>query len=161
MKCTGCGVELIDDVAFCPYCGAKNEHAQEQVVNESPAAVENVMPEDKKVWQVFAKLAFIFAIVNIVSSGIGFLTSFSLIAGAFGILLSSLALELGIPGIVFSVLGRKSPSSQSKAKKALIMNIISVAVATLACFIYGVVIGINSVENGDFDNIYLTQFMVR
>lgn len=162
MRCKGCGMELMDSATFCPYCGTKNELAttidefkREETVNEV---------EDKKVWKVFSKLSLIFGYICIVSSGIGLLTSFNLYSGVFGMLLSTIALELGTPGIVFGVLGKKSPSAKANAKKGLVLNIIAVSIAFFACIVYGVVVGIAGYENSTSDyNNYLNffEFFVR
>ncbi len=136
MKCTGCGVELLDTAAFCPYCGAKNENRVFFEPEEPVESVSNtVVVEDKKVWQVFANLAFIFGLISIISSGLSFLLAFDAANYGIAVLLIAVAWELGIPGIVFSILGKKSPSKRKKAKTGLPLNIIAIAVGFVAIFV--------------------------
>ncbi len=131
MKCSECELEYLDTSAFCPRCRTKNEFYVEKPVETSTA---NIVP-DKKVWQKFAKVGNTFGIINIVFAILGFIGSFIPITGIFGIFFCMLAVELGVPGIVFSALGKNSKGYIDKASSGLIFNIIAVASGLLGFII--------------------------
>jgi len=85
-------------------------------------------------FHVFAKLGNILGIISIAGSIImlGFIT--------------------GVPGIVFSILGLRSPINHDKAKKGLTMSIIGLVVSTIILTIIYAVIFISMLkETGSFD----------
>ncbi len=154
MKCTGCGVELFETSAFCPYCGAKNENV---IIEE--ASNNNTKPKEKKVWQVFAKIAYVFGIISIIGSGITFASSFNVVVGAFGLIFSIIIIELATPGIVFAALGKKSETYRSRANSALVLNIISVCLATIAIIIYYIVFFVYIFQvDGGYNDYYYYMF---
>lgn len=42
MRCNNCGNEILDDSAFCAYCGVRIESAETDVTEETPVKAENV-----------------------------------------------------------------------------------------------------------------------
>ncbi len=91
MKCENCKAELLDNSAFCPYCGTKtNCDVKEEVVNIEPQ-------KQAGCWKVFGKVA------NIL--------------GTIAVCLCWLPLIGSIPGsygIVFGILGRVSKDETAK-----------------------------------------------
>ena len=120
MYCKYCGKEIEEDIKFCPYCGknlqekaasesapledfveASAEKSAETAVAQTPAMPAQV--EEKKppkVWTVFSKVSKILGIVCLSASWIPY----------FGLVL---AISLGVPGIVFSCLGRKAKTEET------------------------------------------------
>ena len=133
MYCKKCGKMVEDGSAFCPYCGADLREQQVEEVKESEEAeVLEATPtnEDNGPWKVFALLGFILGIVSLAGS------------------LFFIGLTTGVPGIVFSILGKKSsnPDKQAKAAKGLKLSIwglvISIVVYT-ALFVVVTILAMN------------------
>lgn len=139
MFCRICGKEVADDVRFCPYCGADlSEQMTEEVVDAVEATSEN---DDNGPWKVFALIGFILGIVSLAGS------------------LFFIGLTTGVPGIVFSILGKKSnnPDRQSQAAKGLKLSIWGLIVSVVVYIVFIVVLVI-LVANGTIDKEVLDFF---
>ena len=129
MYCKKCGKMVEDNSAFCPYCGA-DLRGQEEVNEAIEVAEATPANEDNGPWRVFALLGFILGIVSLAGS------------------LLFIGLTTGVPGIVFSILGKKSsnPDKQAKAAKGLKLSIwglvISIVVYT-ALFVVVTILAMN------------------
>lgn len=89
-------------------------------------------------WKVFATLGLVFGIVGLV-------LSFAYGAG----------MGFAVPGLVFSILGKKSVINGGKAKTGLVLNIIAIALAIIAFIAIVVLIPIiASAASGALDSIY-------
>ena len=98
MYCRNCGKELNEETRFCPACGSRQygEGNQSHQTYDDPfttSTVTNEIEDDKpaKCWSVFAMIG---KILGIVAIAICWLPMYGVIAG--------------VPGIVFSCLGRKA-----------------------------------------------------
>lgn len=103
--------------------------AYAQPVNTAPVYAQPltpVLPAEKKIWQIFAKISFILGFVGL--------------AGAFIPYLQLITADFCIVGIVFAILGKKAPSMASKCKTALICNIIGAVLGIVMFIIYYVVL---------------------
>lgn len=118
--CYNCGKELEDDVKVCPTCGAKI--VEEEVV-EVVEATEK--PKTKKAFTVLGKIGYI---LSIVSMCIWWIPIVGLIA-----------LDTGIIGIVFNILGKKDPDLTEKCKKGFVLSIVATALAFVTYVIWVVV----------------------
>lgn len=148
MYCKYCGKEIEEDVKFCPYCGKNllekavedaqplengvETSASEQAVAHTPAAP--VQAEEKKppkVWTVFSKVSKILGIVCLSASWIPY----------FGLVL---AISLGVPGIVFSCLGRKAKTEETdrNCRIGLTLCIIAIPVSIVLFIVeYALLLG--------------------
>lgn len=112
MKCKVCGLENLEEAKFCSGCG-------EALVEEPVEVVEEVAkPHVPKCFDVFAKLGF----------GLG-------LGGLIASILCGIGMAATIPGIVFSILGKRSIDYRAKANKGLVLSIIG----TVASFIIYIV----------------------
>lgn len=120
MFCTQCGKELNDDANFCHYCGTKVLKRKENIFQNN---IENDIKNyeyDSKIdlrvekgpWKGFAVTGFILGIIC--------LSTFIFVYPA---------IELGIFGIIFSALGRKSKVANGKATIGLVFSIVSFVLA--------------------------------
>lgn len=137
MYCKKCGKMVEDGSAFCPYCGADlREQQVEEVKENEEAEVLEATPtnEDNGPWKVFALVGFILGIVSLAGS------------------IFMLGLTTGVPGIVFSILGKKSnnPDKQEKAAKGLKLSIWGLIVSCVVYLALVIVISI-LVMNGVID----------
>ena len=145
MYCENCGRKYPKGTVYCEYCGAKlkEDVFEDEGVNpQNNAAQENsdtgvqanptyqCYPKQPKCWTIFAKLGFAFGLVSLIGSFIPF------IGIAF--------VDLSIPGIVFSALGKKvyDPNVHSKASTGLVLSIIATITTILMFIIYTVALGI-------------------
>ena len=118
MFCRFCGQKINEGSKFCPNCGEKLEDV---VVNEVPVEVivdtnksnTNEVVKERGPWKVFAIVGYVLGIVSICGCFIP----------GFG--------SYGLCGIIFSILGKKSLSAKDKAKKGLILSIISSAIGII------------------------------
>ena len=128
MYCKKCGKMVEDGSAFCPYCGADlREQLVEVNDNEEDVVVEATPKnEDNDPWRVFALVGFILGIVSLAGS------------------LLFLGLTTGVPGIIFSILGKKSnnPDKQAKAAKGLKLSIWGLIVSAVVYIVLFVVLTI-------------------
>ena len=136
MFCYKCGKQIDDEVAFCPYCGARAKGAEETsaapsepaappVYNAAPAQpVENKPP---RVWSIFALIGKILGIVCLCASVIPWL-NWASFCGA-------------IPGIVLSCLGRKAKNevSDKNSSIGLKLSIAALVVSFVLMIVYTVV----------------------
>ena len=112
MKCKMCNREIDTKFAFCPYCGEKvDEYQIESQAEEKPA----------KVWFTFARLSKIFVIISISICFIPFMALYT----------------VGIPGIVFGVLGKraKTPEALDQCRTGFVMSLVGIIMSAIA---YGV-----------------------
>ena len=94
MNCKKCGKELTDDMIFCPICGEKIYRNVIDIVEEEKAEETENGP-----WKVFARFGSIFAKISLCIFW-----------------LAGVGINLGILGIVFSCLGKKSKSRRKMAE---------------------------------------------
>ncbi len=134
MKCIYCGNEMLDNTLFCSFCGKKYENR----------VGSNEEPKESKSWRVFGKIGLILGIINIINGGLGFLLSFNLISAVFGVYPMLFAVGMGIPGIIFSALGKNS--SEYKSNRSLILNIIGFVLGGIAVIIF-IILLINNIRN--------------
>ena len=135
MYCKKCGKMVEDGSAFCPYCGADLREQQVEAKEVDEFVAEPVAEnEDNGPWKVFALVGFILGIVSLAGS------------------LFMAGLGTGVPGIVFSILGKKSnnPDKQEKAAKGLKLSIWGLIISTVVYIILIVVFTI-LVMNGVID----------
>lgn len=136
MYCRKCGNELRENAVFCDSCGAKVEVVEETVVKE-PEVVEEVatVVEDTPVvnktqeprgpWKAFATVGHILGIVSL----------------SFVWFPYFVCCSIGVYGIVFSALGKKSIKNNQKAQKGLVMSIVATTVNfVLTILIYVIII---------------------
>ena len=124
MYCTNCGKEIDEDVKFCPHCGTSVEKT---TVVPSPAPTGSPkQQEDKpaKVWTVFSKIGKILGIVCFSTSFIPYLNYISFL--------------FGIPGIVFSCLGRKAKTevTDNDCRLGLSFSIAAVVIGFVTMIAY-------------------------
>lgn len=120
MYCKVCGKEVADDTVFCPYCGAKLDNNDNDVLDTEEVSEHN----DNGPWKVFAIVGYVLGIIGFVGSFLVWGLSFS------------------VPGIVFSALGKKStdPEKQAKANKGLKFAIAGTIIGFVATFALVVVL---------------------
>lgn len=108
MYCRHCGKELNDEARFCPACGAKqfeeSPQSQGSMYDDSFTTATATEIEDKpaKCWSVFAKVG---KILGIIAIAICWLPMYGALAG--------------VPGIVFSCLGRKAIDAEAISNRSL------------------------------------------
>ncbi len=113
MKCSKCNKEFEQEYVFCPHCG-------ERLINNVIDIVDEEVKEEveRGPWRGFAKVGYILGNVA--------LPTFWII---------SLGLVVGIFGIVFSALGKKSKVRKAMAdtgfKRSLTATILSTAFLSL------------------------------
>lgn len=117
MNCKKCGKELTDDMIFCPICGEKIYRNVIDIVEEEKAEETENGP-----WKVFARFGSIFAKISLCIFW-----------------LAGVGINLGILGIVFSCLGKKSKSRRKMAevgfKRSLIATILALGFMSLTALI--------------------------
>ncbi|MBQ4570420.1 MAG: zinc ribbon domain-containing protein [Bacilli bacterium] len=136
-KCKGCGVELLDGTVFCPYCGAqveKDEAKNVEVVETQNDFVDVDAPkQESKAFSVFATLGMVF----------GFVTLFFLLItllsaedpeGAW--LIACFGFEFGIPGFVFSIIGKRSKNHRGKATFGFIANLVGMILLFILAVVF-------------------------
>lgn len=126
--CYNCGKELEDDVKVCPTCGAKI--VEEEVV-EVVEATEK--PKTKKAFTVLGKIGYIFSIVSMCIWWIP--------------IVGLIALDTGIVGIVFNILGKKDPDLTEKCKKGFVLSIVATALAFVTYIIWVVVFEVLALQS--------------
>lgn len=94
MKCINCNAELLDNTAFCPYCGTKSEYQQEQKVEVINETKKEEVETEASCWENFANISNTLGIVAISTFWIPILGLFAMLPG--------------VPGIVFGALGKRS-----------------------------------------------------
>lgn len=134
MYCRQCGKELNEDARFCPACGAKvyqetdsNSYGSTYSDPFTTATATEIEDKPAKCWSVFALVGKILGIIAIV---ICWLPLYGAMAG--------------VPGIVFSCLGRKAIDDNAirnrtiGLKLAIAGTVISVVLyIILACIVGG------------------------
>ena len=136
-KCKGCGVELLDGTVFCPYCGAqveKDEAKNVEVVETQNDFVDVDAPkQESKAFSVFATLGMV----------LGFVTLFFLLItllsaedpeGAW--LIACFGFEFGIPGFVFSIIGKRSKNHRGKATFGFIANLVGMILLFILAVVF-------------------------
>ena len=149
MFCKYCGKELPDDAKFCPNCGARLE---DEVIPNEVTFVETSpeqpteTPKSTKVWDVFAKIGLTLGIINM-SMCLLFAIGFNNVTLQSLSYIATFTESCGIPGIIFSALGKKSLFHRSKGVAGMILSIISVIVEILLMLIYLIIL-VLSYEGG-------------
>jgi ABC-type phosphate transport system permease subunit len=155
-KCPGCGVELLDGTTFCPYCGSKvvnqneeqqnfNQEVNENVILENTSETVNAVPQEKKVFKVFAVIGHALAIVTLVAIGLSLLL---LGIPQLGYMIAAVGAEASVPALVFGIIGKKSRSERGKAKFAFIVGLIGTIVLTILVIVYAVLLALSEVNSG-------------
>ena len=150
-KCPGCGVELLDGTTFCPYCGSKVVNQNEESQTADKQANENVVleqvnetvitvPQDKKVFKVFAVIGQALALVTLVAIGLSLLL---LGLPQLGYIIAAVGAEASVPAFVFGIIGKKSRSERGKAKFAFIVGLIGTIVLTILVIVFVVLIALS------------------
>ena len=155
-KCPGCGVELLEGTTFCPYCGCKvvnqteesqtvDKEVNENVVLEQANETVITVPQDKKVFKVFAVLGQALAIVTLVAIGLSLLL---LGIPQLGYMIAAVGAEASVPAFVFGIIGKKSRSERGKAKFAFIVGLIGTIVLTILVIVFIVLIALSESGSG-------------
>ena len=144
-KCKGCGVELLDGTVFCPYCGAQvlnNEENQVEVVNEVKEGNEinndgnfntTQLKKESGASKVFAIIGMVFGILVLVFNGLSLMNIGN--APLLAAYLAAFALEFSVPGMIFSIIGKKSYSNHGKAVFGFVANLVSLILSFILLFI--------------------------
>lgn len=127
MKCNVCGLENAEEAKFCAGCGAK---LLEEVTPEVVKQQEE--PHVPKCFDIFAKLGF----------GLG-------LGGLIGCIFIGLGYIVAAPGIVFSILGKRSIKCRDKANKGLVLSIIGTVVGFIIYILFFFIIGLIAGLEGD------------
>ena len=129
MKCKNCNAELLDNTAFCPYCGTKCEEQVIEVLDNMEYIKEfnEQCNEEPTCWEKFGNVAHVLSNVTIATFWIPILGVYSMLTG--------------IPAIVFSSLAKKSKKETviSKAKSSFIKSLIG-TILSFVIFIFWVVL---------------------
>ena len=162
-KCNGCGAELLDGTTFCPYCGERvapsnadeNKEVESEIINETVNIQESNdfssgAPKEKKVFQVFATLGQIFAIITLVCIG-GSLLCFGV--PEIGYMICAMGFEVSIPAFIFGIIGKKSISGRKKGIFALIVGIVGTVVLAILFIVLLVLLVLNG-ASGDLGFTY-------
>ena len=99
MKCLQCNAETLEDSKFCPYCGAAISKEEKDNIETKEYTISK-KEEEAKCWAKFAKISKILGIITICTFWIPI----------YGIL----AVETGVPGIVFGCLGKRTKNLSAK-----------------------------------------------
>lgn len=140
MYCKKCGKELGEDVRFCPACG--EEQYKDATTFDDPftaTAAPVDAPKPAKCWSVFAKVG---KILGIVAVCLCWLPLYGIIPG--------------IPGIVFSCLGKKAIDDEAieNRTKGLKLSIIGTVISFVVYFVWiGIAIALGFSMSGDFVEI--------
>ena len=121
MKCNNCNQEFEQEFVFCPNCGARLIDNVIDIIDEEVKEEVESGP-----WRGFARVGHILGTIAIPT---------------FWII--SLGLAVGVFGIVFSAMGKKSKSRRSLAeigfKSSLIGSILSLGFITLIYIIASII----------------------
>lgn len=126
MICKHCGLEIDDNVKFCPFCG---EEVEQEIKNEEVLVRDSNNNGVAPCFKVFSIVGLVCGIVSI--------------AGVFNLL----GLFFGIPGIVFGALGKKTGK-----KAGLILSIIGFILNIIVLVVIFAVV-IFGIESGDLEDI--------
>lgn len=100
--CSTCGKEMRPTDNYCSNCGTQKDDVEFVNVDQMKQSLKN--------YTLFANIGHVLGIITLV---LGFIPWINLYAWMFG-----------IPGIVFSILGKKDPDQLDKCKKGLKRSII-------------------------------------
>lgn len=121
MKCNNCNQEFEQEFVFCPHCGTRLIDNVIDIIDEEVKEEAESGP-----WRSFARVGHILGTIAIPT---------------FWII--SLGLAVGVFGIVFSAMGKKSKSRRSLAeigfKRSLIGAILSLGFITLIYIIASII----------------------
>lgn len=170
MICSKCGQQLPEGAQFCANCGevVGSTSPVEQPVYQQPAYQQpvyytQVQPQggEKKIWQVFAKLGFIFGLISFIIACVFTFVAFIPIVFIATYWLLILGAEFGSIAIVFSALGKKSALYKGKANKGLIFSIIGTALSIFIIIIFFTVVISLLIEDTYYydDPYYYTNFV--
>lgn len=113
MFCSQCGKEISENSVFCQFCGAQvKDQKQEEVIQVVEKSNDSTLKSETGPWKNFANVGLTLGIVAI--------STFFLIIPA---------VMCGIPGIVFSALGKRSEINESKATTGLVLSILGTILA--------------------------------
>lgn len=132
MFCKYCGKEIENDSKFCPFCGSQVEPEEEAL--EPVILDENEKSEEKEhkgPWNAFAKVGYILGIL-------GFVLSFF-----------AAGLNIAIPGLVFSILGKRASEDElkEKANKGFKFALAGIIIGAIVSIVLGIVLGALGYEN--------------
>lgn len=120
MFCSQCGKEISENSVFCQFCGAQvKDQKQEEVIRVVEKSNDSTLKSETGPWKNFAKVGLTLGIVAI--------STFFLIVPA---------VMCGIPGIVFSALGKRSEINESKATTGLVLSILGTILAISYPFLF-------------------------
>lgn len=125
MYCKNCGKELSEDTRYCPACGSEQIKDATNLDDPFTATATPVEePQPAKCWSVFAKVGKILGIIALALCWTPWL----------GVI-------PGVPGIVFSCLGRKAIDAESieNRNKGLKFSIIGTAISFVVYIVVMVV----------------------
>ena len=130
MKCLNCNAELLEGSEFCPYCGTKCSNVETEVIEnyELKNDTNNVKDEEASCWAKFAKVSNILGIITLCTFWIPFI--------------GLLAIETGIPGIVFGALGKrtKKPIAKEQANSGFTKSLVGTILSVVVFFIWYIII---------------------
>lgn len=141
-KCKGCGIELIDGTVFCPYCGSQVQNSEEQSVEgnvDFNSQIDNQEPttilpkKEKGAFKIFALIGMIFGIVVLSFTGLALMNFATPILGLY---LSAFTLEFSLPGMIFSIIGKKSNANHGKAIFGFIANLLCLILSFILLFVF-------------------------
>ena len=130
MKCKKCNAELLDSSAFCPYCGTKCEDPVIEIIDNMNYKKEMNQEKDDEAtcWAKFANVGNTLGIITIATCWIPILGLYAFLPG--------------VPGIVFSSLGKKSRkiNVKEKAKSGFLKSLIGTILSFIIFIIWVVII---------------------
>lgn len=124
MKCKNCNAELLDNTAFCPYCGTKSEYQQEQKVEVINETKKEEVETEASCWENFANISNTLGIVAISIFWIPILGLFAILPG--------------VPGIVFGALGKRSKKDgvSDIAQSGFTMSLVGTILSFVLFFVW-------------------------
>lgn len=135
MYCKKCGTELHGE-RYCPVCGTEQVEnvSNDPFTTTTTAEVGGKQPA--KVWSIFATVGKVLGIVSIATCWIPFL----------------IGLVAGVPGIVFSCLGKKAQNdlALSKCRTGLKLSIAGLVISIFTYIMLFIIAAAMGVALGDY-----------
>ena len=127
MFCKYCGKEIDNDSKFCPYCGEEVDNKQNEVVEIERQNEDGETTPSKGPWNGFAKVGFTLGLL-------GFILSFV-----------AIGLEIAIPGLVFSIMGKNASDKElkEKARRGQGFAIAGIIIGFIVSFVLGILKGLS------------------
>lgn len=144
MFCKKCGAEISNDSKFCQSCGASIEIVEEVKEETAPtfSEVGAEAPKQAKCWGIFAKVGYGLGLAGLICCCIPFVCF--------------LGFELVVPGLVFSILGKRSIEFGDKGKKGIIFSAVGLGIGFVLVIISSVIILSSGYE--DIINEYVNMY---